>query len=220
MSNGKGGGFLGSLLKWAGIALFVVVMIWVQSFLRKAPESAPDRSGDGAGGDAGLPVKVLDLTAGDVEAKTTITGTVPATSRTPNMKVDEMINPKKEVDMVTVDVSQPFPTELPLQFKVGAFLDLGQRSVVLRGQICVDNKPVQPVEAVWTGPKPVYPEFVFNGLQGLTQPPATMLVHLRAEVLLLPAGTDPATVKIADLKVADEAMGTLMSNPIRINFKQ
>jgi hypothetical protein len=47
-----------------------------------------------------------------------------------------------------------------------------------------------------------------------------MLVYAQAELILLPPGTDPATVDAKSVTGTADTTGTSVGNPVRINFKR
>ena len=89
----------------------------------------------------------------------------------------------------------------------------------MRVKIFRENDAIGAFEGVFGADatkKPV--EFSLDALAGLAAAPATMLVHAQAEVILLPAGTDLATVDAKTAAGTSATTGTVLSNPIRVNF--
>ena len=58
--------------------------------------------------------------------------------------------------------------------------------------------------------------FTVNVLEGLSEVPDTMLIHVRADAWLMPEGTDESTLNPLTDTAPDQV--TIMSNPVRINF--
>ncbi len=161
---------------------------------------------------------------GDVETGISIEGTVAAESRTPTVVVDEEQSRKGQLTTCTVTVNPPAPAEFSLSFKVQAIKSLQQsgQPILLRGNILRDEKPIKPFSMVFGGnaPAATFPtEVKVNALEGLPAPaPATTLLYMRVEVLLLAPGTDVSALDPATATGTPEGSSSLLSNPVRINF--
>jgi len=94
-----------------------------------------------------------------------------------------------------------------------------ERPVVVRTKVFRDNTKIDEF-AVVLGEDARGKPFVqtLNVLSGLPAVPASFLVHAQADVILLPAGTDPKTVDPKAVSAAADTTGTVLSNPVRINF--
>jgi hypothetical protein len=130
-----------------------------------------------------------------------------------------MINKRYDLDMSTVTVKPPYPKELWVTFNLKAVQDFKDTPVVLRTKILADKQEIDSfskvvAEQVMTA-APVHST---NVLAKLDTPPKTMLVYAQAEALLMPEGTDAATIDPATLTAVAGRQGTVISNPVRIDF--
>jgi hypothetical protein len=90
---------------------------------------------------------------------------------------------------------------------------------VVRTKVFRDNTKIDEF-AVVLGADAMSKPFVqsLDVLSGLPAAPASLLVHAQADVILMPAGTDPATVDPKTAAAAADTTGAVLSNPMRINF--
>jgi hypothetical protein len=167
---------------------------------------------------------------GDVEADLRIEATVADESLGAQVTAAEDRTVRNTLTMTTATVPPPPPAQLWLRFRVapGKNVNYARHPVVVRGRILRDNVPLdtfstvlgaylhaQQTVAVGTV-RPL--DFKVDVLQGLAAPPPTMLVHGQAELILLPEGTDEATLDPATVTAEAGNQTTVLSNPVRINF--
>lgn len=177
------------------------------------PQPAVPLANDATGGKA----HVLDI--GDVEARIHVAGTLDEASRAENIEADEYTTPKGDLNMTTVTVKPPFPEQLQVRFSLKGNQRFAERPVALKGAVYRNKERVKEISAVYADPADA-PSFVFNALEGLETLPDSLLLHVRLQGVLMPKGTDPASVKPAEAAYTAEAAAHLISNPIRINFIQ
>jgi len=102
--------------------------------------------------------------------------------------------------------------------------NFGSRPVALRGSVLRDKEPMEAFATVVgdfsQADNPAGParELQVDVLAGLATPPSTMLVHMQLEALLMPLGSNAATVDPKSAVVDAESTTTLLSNPVRIDF--
>jgi hypothetical protein len=203
---------------------------WVLVAYRSAaPSPAPKTAAPPAGARADTAAAhVTDI--GDVEADVRIEATVADESLGAQVTAIEDRTVRSTLTMTTATVPPPPPAQLWLRFRVapGKNVNYARRPVVVRGRILRDNVPLdtfstvlgaylhaQQTVAVGTV-RPL--DFKVDVLQGLAAPPPTMLVHAQAELMLLPEGTDEATLDPAAVTAEAGNQTTVLSNPVRINF--
>lgn len=156
---------------------------------------------------------------GDIEAALEMEAMLADQSAMPNVKEDKLINAKKVLDMSTITVTEPAPSELFVSFQTKARGLSQDTPVVVRGKVMRDKEELDTFSFMMAGGAAgSRNEFKVNVLKGLAPPPQTMLLNATAEVLLLPKGTDPAGVDPATVQVPDSDTGSILSNPVRINF--
>ncbi len=167
-----------------------------------------------------LPAPKPPMDVGDIESMLTLYATIDDQSKSPAVAVNEMVDVRGKVDMVTLDVTPPAPQELWVAIKVSSKSAFNEGPVVLHCKVMRDNDTIQTFDCVGGRDPVLNPDGCkVNVLSGLPSAPATMLVHAEAEVILLPAGTDPGTINPAEVKGGPDTTGVVLSNPVRINLK-
>ncbi len=168
------------------------------------------------------PTGVPGVDAGYVEVTVTISGSLLPQADTPSIQVEELVAQRnKNITVATIDVAQPYPAGLPLEFTVaGNDAAFAVTPVLMRGRILRDDTDeLGTFTTVLAGQTDVRGgRFEADALQGLNTLPETMLVVAEAETLLLPPGTDVDAIDVATVATTPNRTTTLRSNPIRINF--
>jgi hypothetical protein len=165
---------------------------------------------------------------GDAEQLSRIAATLAERSQSPLVEEKTMESPREEIVLSTVQVEQPFPAELWIKFSNRATQSFETQPIVVRARVFRDNEEIGQYQTVLgkyaTGwqqavDTPQLPlEFEFDVLAGLPALPDTMLVHVEAELSLMPPGTDEATLDPATATAAVDLVTVKRSNPVRINF--
>lgn len=156
---------------------------------------------------------------GDAEAALHIEAVIAERSKGPNVKTDVAIDMRQRPTMATADIAPPAPKELWVTFTLKSLQPFAERPAAVRIKILRENDVIGSFDAVMGADATKKPaEYSLDVLAGLSAAPATMLVHAQAEVILLPAGTDIATTDPAKVTGTPTTTGTLLSNPVRINF--
>ena len=170
---------------------------------------------------------ILPIDPGDIETQVFLEATVDEKAIPENVKVEEkLVSSKQHISMETVKVSAPFPKELPMTFSVVSDKAFPEVPVVLHAKIFRDKEQVNAFSTLLlpdpptsqAPPKPF--EFRLNILEGVSAPPDTMLITVQAEVILLKKGTPRESINPETVKSTDGATGTMLGNPVRINFVQ
>lgn len=162
-----------------------------------------------------------EVTLGDVEQTVFINATIAEADRAPSVKVDEIEDRRKRVTLVTVDVYQPYPEDLPISYTVDSRRNWKETPVVVRGRFIFEGRP-----ETFGDFHTLLGEFANRGeftktvdlMDHLPEVPETVLVLVRAEGLLMEPGTDEKAIDPATATVPEDRIANLMSNPIRINF--
>ena len=159
-----------------------------------------------------------EINIGDVEATVRILGTLAPESEAPNITV-QTYEHALVVDLATITVSPPFPDELKVLFTTRGLRSFGVTPVAVRAKVFVDKKEVYSY-ALKFGLRAEYerPEEVVDVLAGLETIPDTMLVHVEAEAVLMPEGTNEVSLDPLTATASIERRTTIRSNPVRINF--
>ena len=156
----------------------------------------------------------------DAEMSIEITAVVAEDARAANISVDELINMKKELDLVTVDVTPPFPEELWLTFLVETKRDLGQTAVALRADVYRDKAVVDAFGVAIGGQSETDRfEYRVNALEGLDPAAKRTVIYAQADIVLLPQDADVGALDINAAVAAAGDKGVVLSNPVCINFK-
>ena len=180
----------------------------------EAGSSSPERSSSSS------PVvakKTFDL--GDAETSLKLEAKVGAASANPSVKVDETLDFRKKLVLTAVDVAPPAPKEFWVTFILQSSSAFKEAPVVVRGKVFRDDSEVGAFATVLGADATTKPfKQDVDVVAGLSTAPNTMLVHAEAEVILLPEGTDPATVDPKTVTGTLDTTGSVLSNPMRINF--
>ena len=170
---------------------------------------------------------ILPIDPGDIETQVFLEAAVNEEAIPENVKVEEkLISAKQHLSMETVKVSAPFPKELPMVFRIVSDKAFPEVPFVLHAKIFRDKEQVKTFSTLvlpdpptsQAPPKPI--EFHANILEGVSAPPDTMLITVQAEAILLKKGTPRESINPETVKSTDGATGTLLGNPVRINFVQ
>ncbi len=155
----------------------------------------------------------------DVEYAVHIHGGLAKQSEAPNITVDKLVNARNYVDLATITVNPPYPEGLWVTFQTSSVEDFFDTPVALRAKVYVDKKAVDSFTVTLgerlIGKTEGYSMDVLSKIEGV---PETVLVYAQAEALLMPEGTDPASVDPETATAPPARTGTVISNPIRINF--
>jgi len=171
------------------------------------PASTPD-----------IPSQGIDI--GKVEYSLILDTVLADKSHSPNITNHEMTNPRYRLDLVTLDVAPPYPETLWLTLRQSFAQKLESTPVVFRAVISRDNTPIALFNFLIDPDAPLTPyEYTFNAFEGLSSLPETMLISAQAEIIILPAGTDPAQIDVDTYEGTPEVTGAVLSNPVRINLK-
>ena len=174
-----------------------------------------------AGGPGGQSVSgPLKDNVGDLEQAVMIDAKIAQQSEAPNIKATPLVDAMGHMNLLTVDVSPPFPKELWLTIGVKSRRDFAKNPGALRISI-KDGDHVLGTFGTVIGKsvKPSVTEHTVNVLAARDYIPETMLVTLDVEALLMPEGTDPETVDPMTAEVPESRFSRAVATPpLRINF--
>lgn len=179
------------------------------------PSAKPAAPGE-EGGPVAEAEKPLDI--GDAEAAISLTLNLPAEPAIPNVKAEDLRNMRGGLDLVTITVKPPFPKTFPLELTLKSKQPFAERPLAVRLAIFRGNQQIGSQALTVAGDVRTPFSYTVDALQGLPQPPHTMLLHAEAEIVMLPEGTNPETVNPATATATPEWTGAKVSNPVRINF--
>ncbi|NIA16620.1 MAG: hypothetical protein GWP08_21425 [Nitrospiraceae bacterium] len=158
---------------------------------------------------------------GDVETSLVYKAVLPEDFEVPNVAIEELINMKKGLDMVTATIQPPPPAELWVNFIVESKVSFEKFPVVFRSEVTRNNEPVASYSVVLGPEANKEPHtFRFNAFEGLTDLPGKIVLHAHADVIMLPNGTDPVTVDPATVAGTPKTTGAALSNPFVIRIEQ
>jgi hypothetical protein len=177
----------------------------------------------GAAGDPSMSTTdaAVPITTGDVEQRVFFNATLAKEAEAPNIKADVKKDSRGKFNMVTLDVYQPFPATLPILVRARSNQAWETTPVVCRAKVTIEGNPqaLAEIQFVWGKEAKQQPhEVTADVMAALPTVPESVLVVLRADTLLLPPGTDPATVDPATATAPEASSTVLLSNPVRINF--
>lgn len=206
-------------------AAWVGLLVAVLSACSPKPAQGP--KGDGipvpAVPASGAPLRdqapAKDQDIGDIETALRIAASVAETSRAPSVAVDEMRDQQNRINLATVTVTPPAPKELWISFQVALIRKTVGGPAVLRAKILRDNVPIGSFALVVGADLLAKPyEHRVDVLSGLTMVPKTLLVVAEGEVILLPRDANPSTIDARTVPGTPDTTGSVLSNPVRINF--
>jgi len=198
----------------------LVALIMAVSSCNPAPPKREGGASDfAASGASGPPLAPKAMDVGDAETALRLEATIGDKSKGPNVKVDETRDTLSRLVITTADVAPPAPKELWASFRLTSSMAFTERPVVVRTKVFRDNTKIDEF-AVVLGANATSKPFAqsLDVLSGLPAAPASLLVHAQADVILMPAGTDPKTVDPKTVSAAADTTGAVLSNPVRINF--
>ena len=183
-----------------------------------------DKTGSTSGTSTANAEPVAPIDPGDIETQVFLEAIIDEAAVPPTVKVEKLESAKKHVSLETVTVIAPFPTELPMIFRVVSDKAFPEIPFVVHAKIFRDKEQIKTFNTVvlpdppttQAAPKPF--EFRTNILEGISAPPNTMLVTVQAEVILLKKGTPLNTINPETIQSTDGQTGSLLGNPVRINF--
>lgn len=180
-------------------------------------EPAASASSVSDGGTGKPPVNI-----GDVEQAVQIQVTLATEPLPPNYVQELMMDPRKDLNLARVTVSPPLPDALPVKVAITSRRGFPTTPVVLRLKAYADEREVGSYTAV-LGKEADQNNLIWtvDPLAGVPGLPDSLLVLVKGEALLMPEGTDPATVDPATATVPPERhTSTVLSNPLRVTFEK
>lgn len=156
---------------------------------------------------------------GGIETHTYIEARVDTSSVPANVTVDELVNRRYRVNLVSVDVPPPLPERLPVNVALVVGDDLSQAPFIARYTVYRNDEMLGEGSLV-AGQHGAYTleGSPYDVLAGLDTVPEDMLVFVKADLFMLPPGTDPQSVDPATFDMSSLQQGTTQSNPVRIYF--
>ena len=155
----------------------------------------------------------------NVEFAVHIKGTLDNRSKAPNITCDEMVNARYLVDFATITVHPPYPEQLWVMFDVSSTENFAETPIVLRTLVKMDNEEVDSfLTTLGSDARTRLVENSMDVMSKLDGMPDSVLIYAQAEALLLPEGTDLASIDPETVTVPRASTGAVISNPIKIKF--
>ena len=205
------------MLRTRSLAVILLgTIVALQGCERPTPPPSPDEAPDFQAPD--LPTGSMGLNVGDVEAQIWAEGTLAVDA--PGVEVNEIVDQRDRLNMVTIDVFPPYPNELHLRYEMHCVQDFPHEPAVSRITILRNGEPVGSLAGLFAadGVQQNY-ETTVDVMEGLDEIPETMEVIVQGESILMPRGTDPAEIDPETAESSPERMSEYVyCNPIRIRF--
>lgn len=202
----------------AFLVLLLMVLTGCQDLVAPKRDSGSTGSGPSPSGEPQVTAD-QEVTIGDVEQKVFISTTL---EEGPGFTAQEFVDPRSRVTMVTANVASPAPSHLNIVVRMKAERNFLDTPVVMRGKVVCDavSEPLATFTRVFGQEAVKMDELVLTTdlMKALTDIPDTTLVTTEIDTLLLPKGTDEATVDPLTATTTPERRTTMLSNPVRINF--
>lgn len=174
-----------------------------------------------------------DLDIGDIEAGVDFQVTLDEANAPSNVSAENLLNQRKKLNLVTLTVNGARPAELWLNINLKTQLEFPERPVAARGRLIRELE--EGVKETFFTFQTVFDanastrmrrvegdfppqHFRADLMQGLSDLPESMLVYAEMDVVMMPEGTDPATLDPATASNTPEDEGILLSNPMRVNY--
>lgn len=173
---------------------------------------------------APAPVKPVPKNIGDVEQTVFINVKVADKSKSPKVLEETKADALDRARLLTLDILPPFPEELWLDVECQCRENYDEAPVVIRGNFAIDGKPTPEGLSIVLGERsnqthPLPPVEVMHLIGN--PPPETVLISLNLEGLLLPVGTDPASVNPLTAETTpDRTSRAVLGTAVRINFRK
>ncbi len=150
----------------------------------------------------------------------------------PNVDVKNYETIDNLIRLSKVTVSPPYPDTLPVKYTLEAKPGLLESAVIVLHLAVLRQEDDSGEPAVMKRFSAVVPgrdapasqkdwpmTFTVDAMEGLPEPPDTLLLTVSGELLLMPPDTEPDTIdpKAAD-QTAIDASKALRANPVRIDF--
>ena len=174
-----------------------------------------------------------ELNIGDIEAEVKFEVRLDADVAPAGVTSEELSSQKQKLNLVTVTVEGARPAELWLRIDLSTQLEFPERPVAARGRLIREveagvKETLFTFETIFDDNASArrrreggdFPPQNFRAevMQGLSEMPETMLLYGEMDVVIMPKGTDPATLDPATARHTPESEGLLLSNPVRINY--
>ena len=192
-----------------------------------APAPPSDNSVQGSGAGAGPASSstqgVVAKNIGDVEQTVFVNLKLAERSRSPRILQEAKADALERVRLLTLDLLPPFPEELWLDAECQCREKYDDTPVVVRGTYLIDGRATEEkisiVLAKHSEQTHALPSVELMRLIG--PPPDSVLVTLDLEGLLMPMGTDPATIDPWTAKTTpDRTSRAVLGTTVRINFQE
>lgn len=165
------------------------------------------------------PEEVIPLNIGDVEQTIELRADIAPESQADNIAVERMESDMKRLKVLTLDVSPPYPEKLLLNYTAKSKQGWEENPVAVRAKVLLDREEVIDSFSLVLDGDAQRNTFmkqvdVMAALDGI---PETAGITLDPTAVLMPEGTDPASV---DPETADseERSGAIYHTAVRINF--
>lgn len=163
----------------------------------------------------------LSKDRGDVEQTLHVEVVLAPESALPNIGVRKTEDSRPRLNLLELNVNPPYPSDLNLIVQGRTSNDFSTSPVVIRMKLYLDDVEVGSLNGV-VGKAPfdtIFAQQTVDVWKDKTDLPKSMLVIARGEALLMPEGTDIATIDPATATTTPERIAQLMSNPVRINIR-
>ena len=207
-----------NLMKRMILILVLAVAVGACNKTPTSGEGSDPGGGDGAAVPAGR--EILEDNIGDVEQAIHVAVEVAQKSQGVNVKATPLIDQMQRMNFLTLDVSPPPPKELWLNLKVKTRRAFPENPALLHIIIKDGDRELGRFSSVvGKSQTPSVSDYEFNVLEGVPALPETMLVNIVVDAMLMPKGTDEATIDPATATVKPQRRSTATATPpVRINF--
>ncbi len=159
------------------------------------------------------------LTVASAEIQVHLEAGLAPQSYSPDITVEQLVNPMKIVNMVTMDVKPPRPESLLISLHAWRTQRSPRHPIVIRGKVIMDKETVGTFAELLNTRGTKRMELTTVDVSALASKDVdSLLIQAEAELLILPEGTDPATIDPLTVTTSPSQIGVKRSNPVRINF--
>jgi hypothetical protein len=157
---------------------------------------------------------------GDVEQTIFIETNLAKEAQLQNIEARESKDARPKLNMLELRIHKPYPLELPFDVTARSSVDFTTCPVVIRVKILLDGIEIGSFNGV-VGKSPLVRTFAqtkIDILKGRVTLPKSMLLTVKADALLMPEGTDIATIDPVTATTTPERRTIILGNPVRIDF--
>lgn len=185
------------------------------------PPPSPGSSGEGAQAVEYFEIQQLQplFDIGDIESYTHFWVELSEESESPTIENVEVFSKKEELTKAILNISKPYPKELWLRLNTKLLKTFAGYAVAMRVRLFLDGKEIEAFDFIYENlmdriPRTRRVEVMSN----FGSIPETALVHAEATIIMF-AEEEFNEDELDSVQLTPKNSVTILSNPLRINFR-